>query len=521
MASYIFKICLLSVILSQNLFVFADNESQSAISDSKIADISITKCIDASDKHILKTGWYAFEPYQFTKITVNGYKLTGMDVELAKRITQMLRIDIEYMQMLWATQQNELAIGGIDMAFGATYTNSRAEFAYFSIPYRFEENSLFVLSDIPKKLIFQNTQTYLAQVRLQNYRLGIIKGSVYADSMVNDFIVDKTNNDIIYVYDDEDEALRALLRHEIDGFMCDRVVGAAIIFNKAVSSEIEEIRLNIKTPIHFMFSKSSVPLELVDKFNNAIKGFIGTSEYKSIIKNYLYPVLLLEIINSKWFYIFGMIGTIAFAISGIAIAAKDNITLFGTFLLAMIPSVGGGIMRDVIIDRATVGIILTPSYMYYIIIVVLVGFATFRLLNYYSNRMHDNIWLQFWDNLLIICDAIGQAAFIVIGVSVVIMARIEPIELWAPFFAFLTSNGGGILRDMMRQKSAVESISGEINPEISIIWGLIFSIFLDIKTYDPNQDSIRYAVIMVVIGAFVTKLMIHYFKIPNIRFRSN
>ena len=85
-------------------------------------------------------------------------------------------------------------------------------------------------------------------------------------------------------------------------------------------------------------------------------------------------MLLLQTIDSQWFYLIGVIGTLAFAISGIAIAAKDNATLFGTFLFAMLPSAGGGIMRDILINRDEVGIFLTPSYMYYIIIVVLVGF---------------------------------------------------------------------------------------------------------------------------------------------------
>ena len=116
-----------------------------------------------------------------------------------------------------------------------------------------------------------------------------------------------------------------------------------------------------------MFSKKTVSPGLVDKFNQEIKDFVGSYEYKNIIKSYLYPVLLLEIIDSEWFYFIGVIGTIAFAISGIAIAVKDNTTLFGTFLFAMVPSVGGIVMRDVLINREEMGLFLNPSYMYYIV----------------------------------------------------------------------------------------------------------------------------------------------------------
>lgn len=177
-------------------------------------------------------------------------------------------------------------------------------------------------------------------------------------------------------------------------------------------------------------------------------------------------------------------------------------------------------MRDVIINRDPVGIFLTPSYMYYILIVVLLGFAIIRFLDYYnSGSNEDSLLRRFWDNLLIICDALGQAAFIVIGVSTAIIAKIEPILLWGPFFAFLTSYGGGILRDLMRKDKVVTCISEGLNVEISIIWGFIFSLFLDMNSYDPEPDIIRYVVIIVAAGAFLTSLLAYYFKIPNLRFR--
>ena len=207
--------------------------------------------------------------------------------------------------------------------------------------------------------------------------------------------------------------------------------------------------------------------------------------------------MLLQTIDSQWFYFVGVIGTLAFAISGIAIAAKENATLFGTFLFAMLPSVGGGVMRDILINRDEVGLFLTPSYMYYILIVVLVGFSAVRLLEFYNkNANEDGLIMKFWDNTLVLGDALGQAAFIVTGVSIAIMARIEPIELWGPFFAFLTANSGGILRDLLRREHYIICLNGTINAEVSILWGLIFSLYLDITSYNPDPTGIRNAVII-------------------------
>lgn len=488
------------------------------VSDNKNFDV---KCSDGRDKKILRNGWYLWDPYQFNKLTAGGYTLVGMDVELVKKIAERVGVGMTYDQVGWQEHQLDLKEGTKDVAAGATYTDARAEYVYFSAPYRYEENSLFMLSGNDKDLNFESISEFLAQVRLQNFILGVTKGFIYADPQINLFIKDESNKDIVREYDTDVDALHGLIRGEIDGFMSDRVVGAAAILNLRDSRfHIKEVQLNIKTPIHLMFSKKTVPLDLVEKFNNEIKNFVGSAEYKNIVKTYLYPVLLMQTIDSEWFYFIGVMGTIAFAISGIAIAAKENATLFTTFMLAMLPSVGGGIIRDVITNRDEVRIFLTPSYMYYIIIIVLVGFSLVRLLEYYNKRAsEDDIISKFWNNILMLGDALGQAAFIITGVSIAIMAKIDPIELWGPFFAFLAASGGTILRDLIRKNRVITCLTGPFNAEIGIIWSLIFSIYLDLNSYNPSPSGIRDMVIFVVSGCFLTRLAIYYFNIPNITFR--
>jgi polar amino acid transport system substrate-binding protein len=471
-------------------------------------------------KNHLINGWYLWEPYQFNKITSAGVVLTGLDVQIIKKLADRVGVIIDSEEIDWGKHQELLAKGKIDIAGAATYTDERAKYSYFSIPYRFEENSLFVLHDSNKQLDFHSNSELFAQIRLQNFNLGVTSGFAYAVPEVNLFIKDEANRDIIHLYENDVEALKALISGEIDGFLADRMVGAAVVLDNKAGSLVKEIPIQGKTPVHLMFSKKTMSTGLVDKFNREIKSFAGSYEYKNIIKSYLYPVMLLGIIDSKWFYFIGVIGTIAFAISGIAIAVKDNTTLFGTFLFAMVPSVGGIVMRDVLINRKEMGLFLNPSYMYYIIIIVLVGFFFIRLLEYYNERANEDAAVaRFWDNVLIIGDAMGQSAFIVTGVAIVIMSRIEPVELWGPFFAFLTANGGGILRDLLRKNHHIICLNGTLNAELSIIWGMIFSIYLDISSYDPDPEGIRNAVVLVAIGAFVTRLMSYYLNVPNLRFR--
>ena len=78
---------------------------------------------------------------------------------------------------------------------------------------------------------FESILELLAQIRLQNFKLGTTEGFIYADSQINLFINDMINKDIIYSYDNDVDALSALLEGEIDGFISDRVVGSAAILN--------------------------------------------------------------------------------------------------------------------------------------------------------------------------------------------------------------------------------------------------------------------------------------------------
>lgn len=480
---------------------------------------SAEACLEPVDKSTLINGWYLWPPYQFNKVTIGGAELTGMDVELVKKISAEVGVDVVYEPVSWSQHQKDLKSGDRDFAAGATYTDARAKLMHFSEAYRFEENSLFVSKSSTKQLSFSSIDEFLAQVRIQNYRLGVIDGFMYADPKVNIFIEDEANSDIIFKYSDDTKSLRALVLDNVDGFLADRVVGAAVILDGKVGDMVREVPLNIKTPIHLMFSKQTVSSDMVGRFNEKITELKQTKEYKSIVRDYLYPVLLLQTINAEWFYILNVIGTIAFAISGIAIAARENHTFFTTLILATLPSLGGGMIRDVMVNRDVAGIFLSPEYMYYVIITVLVGMAVVRLLYSYTGGKENDL-SKVWDHVIAVGDAVGQSVFIVVGITVAIMAKLTPIVLWGPFLAFITAHGGGMLRDLFRGEAIAEDAENTLGPEISLLWGVIFSVMLDYHAYNPNPDNIRNTVLICIIGAFTLRMVVYKYKVPNIRYRS-
>ncbi|WP_375326631.1 transporter substrate-binding domain-containing protein [Candidatus Tisiphia endosymbiont of Nemotelus uliginosus] len=464
------------------------------------------------DKNKLIVNWYMADPYQFAYINKHGnYGIAGLDIELINTISNRVGVNIQYINSSGIKSISNIQNGKSDIVAGATYTDERAEFANFSTPYRVEEISLFVLSSSKKQVNFTTVPELLAQIRALNFRLGIMTGFVYGDIKITNYLNDANNSDIIIKYESNSELFNALIRKEIDGFITDKLTGLALILSYT-NEQIEEVPTGIKVPLHLMFSQKTVSKDLVERFNKAIKESINNDDYKALIKRNLYSVLLTKSIGSTWGYIVGCIASIAFAISGIILATQKNATFFLTFILATLPSIFGSVLLDFTINHVyNAPLTFTPTYFYPIFITVLAGFSTLKLLNYYNTTLYeDNFGNKILTNTLIICDTVGQAYFMVVGAIIVIIEKIEPLEFWAPCFAFIISTTGIAIRNLVNSYGQNNQgyISHKINFEISILWSLIFIMLLDIYAYHTSYDTIKYSMITVMAGAIVSRLLI-------------
>lgn len=133
-------------------------------------------------------------------------------------------------------------------------------------------------------------------------------------------------------------------------------------------------------------------------------------------------------------YILDMIGVMACATAGTILAMKKNFDFFGCILVSMVGAIGGGTVRDVILDRHPLFWTQELSYLFVIT-------TTSLLVQLFINYTHKlELPLKFFD-------AIGLAAFSVIGFGVAIkMGTNPPIAI---LMAVLTSIAGGIMRDMI------------------------------------------------------------------------
>lgn len=133
-------------------------------------------------------------------------------------------------------------------------------------------------------------------------------------------------------------------------------------------------------------------------------------------------------------YLLDMVGVVACSVAGTLLAMKKGFDFFGCILASMVNAIGGGTIRDVILDRNPLFWTLDLSYLYVISI-------TSLLAQVFIDYLHKI------DGAMKFFDAIGLAAFSVIGFNVAqtMGASAEVCIL----LAVLTSIAGGIMRDMI------------------------------------------------------------------------
>lgn len=228
--------------------------------------------------------------------------------------------------------------------------------------------------------------------------------------------------------------------------------------------------------------------------------------------------------RTDWFRFFEVIGTLAFAISGVLIARRERYDISGACVLAALPAIGGGFLRDLICGRSPVGFLRSPEFLIMVLATVGISFVLFAFVDFFrppaagkSAPVDSSAfrWLSS-KGILEISDAIGMATFVLVGVVVAIEQRCEPLWLWGPVMAALTASGGGVLRDVLRSKGDLPTLKGSIYPEIAVFWGLVYSLVILAYGAELNLKEVLLLTFGVIGATFLTRLGVVHFGIQSV-----
>lgn len=143
-----------------------------------------------------------------------------------------------------------------------------------------------------------------------------------------------------------------------------------------------------------------------------------------------------------------LIGTIAFAVSGALIAARRSLDLFGVVLVGCITSVGGGMLRDVFLGK------FPPSIFSNAIILAIAAMTSIIVfvISYFNAEKFEILQKRI-ESVNNFFDALGLAAFSITGTEITCNSGFSNKALFAISMGLLTGIGGGIIRDILVDKT--------------------------------------------------------------------
>ena len=203
-----------------------------------------------------------------------------------------------------------------------------------------------------------------------------------------------------------------------------------------------------------------------------------------------------DLTNIEVVDIIDVLGTIAFAISGIRLASAKRFDWFGAIVIGFVTATGGGTLRDLLLD-VPVFWMQASRYIWCTL------FAFIIVLGFRKYLVHLNNTI-FW------FDCIGLGLFVVVGYE---KALVLGYPIWVCVsMATITGIVGGIIRDILINEVPIV-FTQELYAVACILGGILFSIlyYFDIQLLVIEVST---AVFVVVIRFFATR---YHIKLPILK----
>ncbi|WP_298236645.1 trimeric intracellular cation channel family protein [uncultured Algibacter sp.] len=191
------------------------------------------------------------------------------------------------------------------------------------------------------------------------------------------------------------------------------------------------------------------------------------------------------------FYVIDILGTIAFAISGVLVAINKKMDLFGILIIAFVTAVGGGTLRDLLIGDTPVSWMKDMIFSYVIMASAILAMIFRSKINYLRTS-------------LFLFDTIGIGLYTVVGIDKGLNADLHPIICIA--LGTMTASFGGVIRDILCNEIPV-IFRKEIYATACIIGGMTYFLLRLL----PIQDNWVFVIAGLVV--IIVRLLAVKFKI--------
>lgn len=136
-------------------------------------------------------------------------------------------------------------------------------------------------------------------------------------------------------------------------------------------------------------------------------------------------------------YTLDILGTFAFAISGALVAIKKDFDIFGVIIIAFVTAVGGGMLRDVLINSHPINWIGDMNYIWTILTAVSITFL-------FKSKIAP------LRKTFFLFDTVGIGVFTMLGLQKCLNIGLHPVI--ALIMGVISAVFGGVIRDVLTRK---------------------------------------------------------------------
>lgn len=197
-------------------------------------------------------------------------------------------------------------------------------------------------------------------------------------------------------------------------------------------------------------------------------------------------------------YTIDILGTFAFAISGALVASDKKFDLFGVLIIAFVTAVGGGMLRDILINAHPINWIGDLNYLWIIFLAVFLTFLFKSKIAYLSKT-------------LFLFDTIGISVFTLLGLQKGLSFNLHPII--AIIMGMISAVFGGVLRDVLTNKVPL-IFEKEIYASACLAGGISYLIIKELPISD-NLNFIISASVIITIRLIAVKFNLELPKVKD------
>lgn len=199
--------------------------------------------------------------------------------------------------------------------------------------------------------------------------------------------------------------------------------------------------------------------------------------------------------HQQFNFIIEILGTISFAMSGSFAAMQKRLDPFGVLIIAFVTSVGGGTVRDSLLDAPV-------FWMHDLWMCSLIFITTIFAMIFKSIEKKFQVTLFMFDSF-------GLGLFTIIGIQKGINAELHPIICIT--LGTITGCFGGIIRDILLNRIPL-IFRKEIYATACIIGGCLFLLLAKYSEFSYAFVQISTILLIVAIRTLAVK---HHWKMPK------